>query len=104
MGHDPLISICIPTRNNADLKECLESLAPQAKPYDIPICVSDNASTDNTIEMLSSFKKEVYPPLYYRSNDKNLGFDQNLVNAVKMASSKYVWPLGDRRKTPAQFC
>jgi len=99
MDHDPLISICIPTRNNARyLIGCLNSLMPQVRPYEIPIYVSDNASTDNTIEMLSSFKKEVYPPLYYRSNDKNLGFDQNLVNAVKMASSKYVWPLGDRRR------
>jgi glycosyltransferase involved in cell wall biosynthesis len=99
MEHDSLISICIPTRNNADyLKESLDSLAPQAKPYGIPIYVSDNASTDNTLEMLSSFKKEVYPLLYFRSNKRNLGFDQNLVSAVTMASSKYVWPLGDRRR------
>ena len=99
MDHDSLISICIPTYNNADnLKGCLNSLVPQAKPYRIPIYVSDNASTDNTIEMLSSFKKEIYPLLYFRSNERNLGFDQNLVSAVKMASSKYVWPLGDRRR------
>jgi len=98
MDHDSLISICIPTYNNADyLKGCLNSLVPQVKPYQIPVYVSDNASTDNTIEMLSSFKKECYPLLYFRSNDENLGFDQNLVNAVKMASSKYVWPIGDRR-------
>lgn len=103
MIHDPLISICIPTRNptrnNADyLKGCLNSLLPQVKPYHIPVYVSDNASTDNTIEVLSSFKKEHYPLLYFRSNDENLGFDQNLINAVKMASSKYVWPIGDRQR------
>jgi len=99
MDHDSLISICIPTYNNADnLKGCLNSLVPQVKPYRIPIYVSDNASTDNTIEMLSSFKKEIYPLLYYRSNDKNLGFDQNLVDAVNMSSSKYVWPIGNRRR------
>jgi glycosyltransferase involved in cell wall biosynthesis len=71
---------------------------PQVKPYHIPVYVSDNASTDNTIEVLSSFKKERYPLLYFRSNDENLGFDLNLVNAVKMSSSKYVWPIGDRRR------
>jgi glycosyltransferase involved in cell wall biosynthesis len=99
MIHDSLISICIPTRNNADyLEGCLNSLLPQVKPYNIPVYVSDNASTDNTIEILSSFKKEHYQLLYFRSNDENLGFDQNLINAVKMASSKYVWPIGDRRR------
>ena len=99
MRHDSLISICIPTYNNAGyLKGCLNSLVRQVKPYHIPVYVSDNASTDNTIEMLSSFNKECYPLLYFRSNDENLGFDQNLVNAVKMASSKYVWPIGDRRR------
>jgi glycosyltransferase involved in cell wall biosynthesis len=99
MDDDRLISICIPTRNNAKyLKECLESLAPQVAPHHVPIYVSDNASRDNTIEMLSSFKKNVYPRVYCRSNDRDLGFDQNLINAVTMASTKYVWPLGDRRR------
>lgn len=95
---NPLISICIPTRNNANyLKTCLNSLLPQVKPYNIPVYVSDNASTDNTIGFLSSFKNEHYQLLYFRSNDEDLGFDQNLINAVQMASSKYVWPIGDRR-------
>jgi abequosyltransferase len=99
MDHDLLISICIPTYNNADcLKECLESLLPQIKPYQIPVYVSDNASTDNTIEMLSSFKNECYPLLYFRSNNKNLGYGQNAVYAARMASSKYVWSFGDRRR------
>lgn len=99
MDHSSLVSICIPTYNNTDrLRGCLYSLVPQVKQYSIPIYVSDNASTDNTIEMLSSFKKEIYPLLYYRSNEKNLGFDQNIVNAVNMSSTKYVWPMGDRRR------
>lgn len=99
MDQNELLSICIPTYNNADcLKECLESLLPQVKPYRIPICVSDNASQDNTVEVLSLFKKENYPFLYFRSNDKNLGYDRNAVNAARMASSKYVWSFGDRRR------
>lgn len=99
MDQDSLLSICIPTYNNAVcLKECLESLVLQVKPYRIPIYVSDNASTDNTIEVLSSFKKERYPFLYFRSNDENLGFDRNAVKAATMASSKYVWSYGDRRR------
>jgi glycosyltransferase involved in cell wall biosynthesis len=99
MDQNSLLSVCIPTYNNAaSLKECLESLVAQVEPYRIPIYVSDNASTDSTIEVLSSFKKERYPFLYFQSNDENLGFDKNAVKAATMASSKYVWSLGDRRR------
>jgi len=99
MDQNSLLSVCIPTYNNAAcLKECLESLVAQVEPYRIPICVSDNASTDSTIEVLSSFKKERYPFLYFQSNDENLGFGKNAVKAATMASSKYVWSFGDRRR------
>ena len=99
MAHDSLLSVCIPTHGRASsLKECLNSLLPQVKPYRIPIYVSDNASTDDTMRILASFKNESYPFLYFRSNDMNLGFDRNLVNAIGMSSSKYVWPLADRFK------
>lgn len=98
MMEEHLLSICIPTYNNADcLRECLENILPQAQPYSIPIFVSDNASPDDTIGILSEFQKE-YPLLYFRSNSKNLGFDQNLMKATEMASSEYVWSLGDRRR------
>jgi len=98
MDCNPSISICIPTYNNAAyLKESLCSLVPQVKPYDIPIYVSDNASTDDTIKILSSFR-HLYSHIYFRSNSENLGVDQNIINAVKMASSRYVWPMGARRK------
>jgi len=92
-----LLSICIPTYNHAEpLRKCLEALIPQAMQYNIPIYVSDNASTDNTVEVLESFKK-VYPFLHFKSNNENLQVDQNMVNAARMASTKYVWTFGSRR-------
>lgn len=94
---DDLLSICIPTYNHAEpLRKCLESIIPQAEQYNIPIYVSDNASTDNTMKILESLKK-IYPFLYFKSNSENLGVDQNMVNAVRMTSTKYVWALGSRR-------
>jgi abequosyltransferase len=92
-----LLSICIPTYNHAEpLIKCLESLIPQASKYNIPIYVSDNASTDSTIHVINRFKKE-YMLLFYKRNSKNLGVDVNMVKAVNMASTKYVWALGARR-------
>ena len=92
-----LLSICIPTYNHAEpLRKCLEAIIPQARQYNIPICVSDNASTDNTVKILKSFKN-IYPCLFFKSNNENLGVDQNMINAVHMASTKYVWAIGARR-------
>ena len=92
-----LLSVCIPTYNHAEpLRKSLESMIPQARQYNIPIYVSDNASTDHTIKVLESFQKN-YPLLYFKSNKENLGIDQNMINAARMASSKYVWIIGARR-------
>jgi glycosyltransferase involved in cell wall biosynthesis len=88
----------LPTYNNApSLKECLRSLAAQTEPFGIQIHVSDNASYDDTVEVLRSFHKE-YPHLHFRSNDSNIGFDANLLSAVQMAATEYVWLFGDRLK------
>jgi glycosyltransferase involved in cell wall biosynthesis len=71
-------------------------MIPQARQYNIPIYVSDNASTDHTIKVLESFQKD-YPLLFFKSNKENVGVDQNMVNAALMASSKYIWTIGARR-------
>ena len=90
-----LLSICIPTYNRSDyLKECLQTLIKQVRAYDIPIYVSDNASTDNTITVLQELKKQ-YSFLMFRQNSQNIGFDCNLFAAVEMASSQYVWSFSD---------
>jgi abequosyltransferase len=91
------LSICIPTYNHAEpLRKCLEAMIPQAAEYNIPIYISDNASIDNTAEIVASFSK-AYPYLYFKINEQNLGVDQNMAKAARMASSKYVWVIGARR-------
>jgi abequosyltransferase len=92
-----LLSICIPTYNHAEpLQKCLTAMIPQAKKLGIPIYISDNASTDNTVEIIEFYQK-IYPLLYYRVNAQNLGVDKNMVLAVQMAQTKYVWAIGARR-------
>ena len=92
-----LLSICIPAYNHAEpLRRSLEAMVPQAKRLNIPICISDNASKDNTRKIVESFQK-TYPYIYYSSNKENLGIDQNMILAARMASTKYVWTIGARR-------
>lgn len=88
-----LLSICIPTYNRCQyLKENLTAFVKQLEKYEIPIYISDNGSTDNTRSIVKDIK---YRYLFYQNNGSNLGIDLNIINAVKMASSEYVWIFSD---------
>lgn len=101
MGNDidALITIAIPTYNRSFfLKRLLYSIIPQVielKDGKVEICISDNASIDNTGEIVDEFKEE-YPNLIrYRRNRDNLGFDRNLLRVIDMARGKFIWLFGD---------
>jgi len=101
MGNDtiPLITIGIPTYNRSFfLKRSLYSIISQVTELEngkVEICVSDNASIDNTGEIVDKFK-EKYPSLIrYRRNKDNLGFDRNLLKVIDMAKGKFIWLFGD---------
>ena len=56
---DKILSICIPVYNReSDLKECLNSIE---KNYvdGIEVVISDNKSTDKTVEVIKEFEKRM---------------------------------------------
>jgi len=56
----PLVSFCIPTKNNEDtLESCLSSIVDQDYP-NIEIVIIDGKSTDNTIAIARKFTDKVY--------------------------------------------
>lgn len=94
----PLLSICIPTYNRAEyLGAALDSVLNQlslGQCASIEICVSDNASTDDTDEVVRSKSDLGVCSIVYSKNTSNLGFDLNVKNVVGMASGQYCWILG----------
>ena len=98
MENKILLSIAIPTYNRADcLKRLLNNIIPQALEFkdNVEICISNNSSTDNTREVVLNFK-EKYPDLIkYNENEKNLGFDRNVLKVVNMAEGEFVWTFAD---------
>lgn len=89
------LSICIPTYNRAKkLEHCLESLVSNARKYDVPIFISDNASSDNTAAVVASFQAK-YDLIFYRCNNKNMGADFNIAQVLKMGKSRYLWLMSD---------
>jgi glycosyltransferase involved in cell wall biosynthesis len=87
------LSICIPTYNRAVfLKEALNSIISQAT-YQIEIVVSDNASTDNTKDIIEESRNSFAHIQYFRW-DENMGADRNYLKVIELAKGEYCWWLG----------
>lgn len=87
----PDLSIIIVSFNTKDVtKNCLQSIYDSLKKFPpFEIIVIDNASVDDSVEMLNSFKKN-YPNLHVIANKENLGFGKANNQAVQQAKGKYI--------------
>jgi len=90
----PRLSICIATYNRADLlRETLTNLT-EVCDDDIEIVVSDNASPDNTPDVINSFAKRFH---HFRAVRQpiNRGAPLNFAAAMSLARGKYLYPFSD---------
>lgn len=93
-----LLGICIPTFNRAGyLRENLDSIVPQFAVHGLPIFISDNCSDDGTDIVVKQFQA-IYPNIQYRKNSENIGAYRNILAAIKMATTEYIWMMGDDDK------
>ncbi|MDO8052206.1 glycosyltransferase family 2 protein [Janthinobacterium sp. SUN211] len=91
-----ILSIVIPTfRRAACLEILLSSITSHLSyfPTDLEIIVLDNASPDNTENIVSEFAN-TFPIKYFR-HDENIGMDGNIAACFNVASGRYLWVLGD---------
>jgi len=94
------LSIVIPTYNRANFLDfSLEVHTPLLKKHKIQIFVSDNASTDDTEQVIAKWI-EKYPFLHYTRNETNIGADANFEKALKLPDTKYIWLLSDTYQLP----
>ena len=91
MNKSPLLSLCIPTYNRSMyLQDALESIINDpAFCDDIEIVISDNASTDNTQQIIIGFQQK-YDNIHYYRNAENIGFDGNFLSVLQKANGKYI--------------
>jgi abequosyltransferase len=95
------LAICIPTYNRASILDAaLTALIPQARRHNIPIYISDNASTDMTAQIVAKHALR-YPHLYYSKNAINV-FDDNFEIVLKKSSCRYSWLLSDDERISDQ--
>ena len=82
------LSVCIPTYNRChSLKKQLDYFKDENL-SNVEVIVSDNCSTDGTIEFFQSYEK--YDWLMVNINDTNIGADANINRLLELANGKYV--------------
>ena len=98
MDNSYLLSICIPTYNGASslLKEVLDNATPLLEEFkgEVELIVSDNCSIDSTSDLLKKYSS--VPGFRSYRNEKNLGFNKNMLLLVETYSKGfYSWVIGD---------
>jgi len=94
---EKLLTIAIPTYNGEKtISNMLDILLPQCLKYidKIEVFISDNASTDDTANIINDYCKK-YPFLSYVRNNKNIGPDSNFLQCMQIAKGKYTLLLSD---------
>lgn len=89
------ISICIPQYNRIEyLLKSLSVIEQQC--YDnIEIVISDDCSSDHTIEAITNLSTHYKYPIVFDSNQINKGYDYNFRKSIAMSSGDYVLVLGN---------
>jgi len=86
------LSIIIPNYNHAAfLPECLDSVLSQSSPPDA-VCVVDDASTDNSIEVIRSYV-ERFPRLQLAQQSRNRGVFANINQFLPRVQGTHVFVL-----------
>ncbi len=91
MPNQPLVSVCIPVFNGEKfLKETIDCVLNQTY-KNIELVFSDNYSTDNTVEIINSYKND---RIKLFKNQTNEGIYNNYVKVLKLGTGKYITFLG----------
>lgn len=86
------LSIALVNWNNRDyLEQCLESIKAAQLPLDYEIVVSDNGSTDGSLQMLT----ERYRDVIVVQNGKNVGVARGNNQCIHHSSGRYIYILNN---------
>lgn len=86
----PLVSVCIPTYNGAEfISQSLDSIINQSY-ENIEIIISDNQSTDTTLDVIKSVLLSKTTITYKIINNKQNGIGDNWNNCIKHSGGKYI--------------
>ncbi len=85
------VSVIVPVYNLGHyIQECIEGLVKQKTSFNFEIIVIDDASTDNSFEILCKLKNKYSSRLSVFKNDINLGLAETMKKLLSYTSGKYI--------------
>jgi glycosyltransferase involved in cell wall biosynthesis len=92
-----MLTIGIPTFNGCEyIEECIEKILIQSDLLDqIEILVCDNASSDDTENIMHNYTNKYPDVIRYIRHDSNLGMDKNFWSCIENARGEFVHLMGD---------
>lgn len=94
----PIISIAIPTYNRSRrLEDTLTRLSAHPEIFEdwVEVVVSDNASTDNTPDIVTAFTERTGKAVRFGRNASNVGIDGNIHAVSRLATGRYLLLMSD---------
>lgn len=92
---EKLLTIVIPTYNRSLLLDSnLSQLSKLISMYDFDLIVCDNASTDQTMDVIDKWRARI-PHLQVIHHPENVFFDRNVASGYLSFKTKYCWIMGD---------
>lgn len=101
----PLVTICIPTYNNAlTVSRAIDSAVVQFETYpNIELLIVDDASTDATVDRITNARHAI--PITVRCNDENLGLISNHNQCINESNGELImWLHADDELIPGAIC
>lgn len=86
MNENPLVTVLIPVYNRPSVINTINSILTQSY-RNLEILVIDNASTDNTVEVIKSLRDERIRLIV---NENNLGQTGSMNRGLQLAKGKYI--------------
>ena len=91
MDLKPHLSILMMAYNQGDyIQEAIESVLKQVLPFEWELVIGDDASTDNTEEVVLEFVAKYPLNIRYFKHEKNIGLHLNYIFSVAQCKGKYI--------------
>ncbi len=85
------VSICCITYNHGKfIEQALDSFLCQVTKFEFEILVSDDASTDDTIQIIDSISSKHPGRITFLKNEINIGMAQNFGKALRACTGEYI--------------
>lgn len=89
--NDILLSVCVRTHNQERfIHDALDSVLCQKTNFPFEIIISDDASTDGTIDILKEYQTLHSDKIRLTLNETNIGGPENLKRVIEASTAKYI--------------